>query len=33
MHKNEFLTNFMARYDYPEQAQSTFLRVAERLDN
>lgn len=33
MHKNDFLTNFMSRYDYPEQAQSTFLRVAERLDN
>lgn len=33
MHVTEFLTDFMNRYNYPEDAQRTFLRVSERLDN
>ncbi len=32
MHVNDFLIDFMNRYNYPDEAKSTFLRVSERLD-
>lgn len=32
MHVNGFLVDFMDRFNYPDEAKSTFLRVSERLD-
>lgn len=33
MHANEFQTDFMNRYGYPDEAKAAFTRVLERLDN
>lgn len=33
IHCNDFLTDFIKRYNYPSEAENTFLRVLKRLDD